>query len=56
MIRRKLPIGIQIFREIREGGHSYVDKTAFAGWLLYECRYYILSRPRALARVCFWIR
>jgi len=25
--RRKLPIGIQTFREIREEGYYYVDKT-----------------------------
>ena len=27
MHRRKLPIGIQTFREIREAGCYYVDKT-----------------------------
>ena len=27
--RRKLPIGIQTFRDIREEGFYYVDKTAF---------------------------
>ena len=26
--RRKLPIGIQTFSEIRTGGYYYVDKTA----------------------------
>ena len=26
--KRKLPIGIQTFRKIREGGYYYVDKTA----------------------------
>ena len=29
MTRRKLPIGIQTFREIREEGCYYVDKTAY---------------------------
>ena len=29
MTRRKLPIGIQTFREIREDDCYYVDKTAF---------------------------
>ena len=28
--RRKLPIGIQNLREIRQGGHYYVDKTGLA--------------------------
>ena len=27
--RRKLPIGIQTFSDIREGGYYYVDKTPF---------------------------
>ncbi|MEB3196515.1 MAG: AAA family ATPase, partial [Candidatus Sericytochromatia bacterium] len=27
MQRKRLPIGIQTFREIRENGHYYVDKT-----------------------------
>ncbi len=30
MNRRKLPIGIQAFREIRTEDHYYVDKTGFA--------------------------
>lgn len=30
MTRRKLPTGIQTFREIREEGFCYVDKTAYA--------------------------
>ncbi|MDR1229601.1 MAG: AAA family ATPase, partial [Azoarcus sp.] len=30
MSRKKLPIGIQTFREIREDNCYYVDKTAFA--------------------------
>ncbi len=28
-IMRKLPIGIQTFEKLREGGYLYVDKTAF---------------------------
>ena len=30
MTKRKLPIGIQTFREIREEGWYYVDETAYA--------------------------
>jgi hypothetical protein len=30
MQRKKLPIGIQTLREIREDNHYYVDKTPFA--------------------------
>jgi len=29
MSRLKLPIGIQSFSSLREGGYTYVDKTAF---------------------------
>ena len=31
--RRKLPLGIQTFREIRSGDYYYVDKTAYPGFL-----------------------
>ncbi len=34
MHRRKLPIGIQTFREIREDDYYYVDKTGFARQLI----------------------
>lgn len=30
MNRQRLPIGIQTFREIREDGYYYVDKSHFA--------------------------
>ena len=30
MVRRKLPIGIQNLREIREEGYCYVEKNPFA--------------------------
>ena len=46
MSRRRLPIGIQTFREIREGDYYYVDKTGFALRLNDEGKYYFLSRPR----------
>ena len=55
-VRRKLPIGIQTFREVREEGCYYVDKTAYAGRLIEEGKHYFLS-PRAVsARACSWIR
>ena len=44
--RRKLPIGIQTFRDIREGGYYDVDKTAFAHRLATTGKYDFLSRPR----------
>jgi hypothetical protein len=53
MTRRKLPIGIQTFREIREEGHYYVDKTGFALRLIEQGKYYFLSRPRRFGKSLF---
>ena len=36
MTRRKLPIGIQTFREMREENYYYVDKTAYIQRLMDE--------------------
>jgi hypothetical protein len=46
MHRRKLPIGIQTFREIREQDFYHVDKTGFARQLVEQGKYDVLSRPR----------
>ena len=48
--RRRLPIGIQTFREIREEGYYYVDKTAYVGRLVDEGKHYFLSRPRRFGK------
>ena len=48
--RRKLPIGIQTFRKIREGGYYYVDKTPFLGRLVDDGTHYFLSRPRRFGK------
>ncbi|MDR0703310.1 MAG: ATP-binding protein, partial [Azoarcus sp.] len=53
MTRKKLPIGIQTFREIREENHYYVDKTPFALRLIDEGKYYFLSRPRRFGKSLF---
>ena len=53
MPRKRLPIGIQTFREIREGGYYYVDKTGFALRLINEGKYYFLSRPRRFGKSLF---
>jgi hypothetical protein len=50
MTRKKLPIGIQTFREIREDNCYYVDKTALALRLIEEGKYYFLSRPRRFGK------
>ena len=53
MPRRRLPIGIQTFRELREGDCYYVDKTAFLRRLLDEGKHYFLSRPRRFGKSLF---
>jgi hypothetical protein len=50
MQRRKLPIGIQTFREIRENGHYYVDKTPLILRLIDQGKTYFLSRPRRFGK------
>ena len=48
--RRRLPLGIQTFREIREEGYYYVDKTAHI-WRLHQAgKHYFLSRPRRFGK------
>ena len=51
--RRRLPIGMQTLREIRERDCYYVDKTAYIGRLLDEGKHYFLSRPRRFGKSLF---
>ena len=51
--KRKLPIGIQTFSEIREDHCYYVDKTAYMGRLVAEGKHYFLSRPRRFGKSLF---
>ena len=53
MSRRKLPIGIQTFRTIREDDCYYVDKTAHIRRLVDEGTHYFLSRPRRFGKSLF---
>ena len=53
MARRRLPIGIQSFREMREENCYYVDKTAFIERLVDEGKHYFLSRPRRFGKSLF---
>ena len=50
---KKLPIGIQTFREILEGHYYYVDKTDLAVKLVNEGKHYFLSRPRRFGKSLF---
>ena len=51
--KRKLPIGIQTFRKIREENCYYVDKTAYIARLVDEGTHYFLSRPRRFGKSLF---
>ena len=53
MTRRRLPIGIQTFRKLREQDCYYVDKTAYVERLLREGTHYFLSRPRRFGKSLF---
>ena len=48
-----LPVGMQTFREVRESGGFYVDKTAFAARMIAEGKCYFLSRPRRFGKSVF---
>ena len=53
MVRRRLPIGMQTFRELRERDCYYVDKTAYIERLLQGAKHYFLSRPRRFGKSLF---
>ena len=46
----KLPIGIQDFVKLREGGYLYVDKTKYLVDLIDSGAVYFLSRPRRFGK------
>ncbi|MDE0124885.1 MAG: AAA family ATPase [Bryobacterales bacterium] len=50
MTGRRLPIGIQTFRKIREEDYYYVDKTAYLQRLIDRGTHYFLSRPRRFGK------
>ena len=53
MAKRRLPIGIQSFREVRETNCYYVDKTAFIERLVAKGKHYFLSRPPRFGKSLF---
>ncbi len=53
MAKLRLPTGIQTFREIREIGCYYVDKTGYALRLVHGGKHYFLSRPRRFGKSLF---
>ena len=50
MKKRRLPTGIQTFREVREADCYYVDKTAHIRQLVEEGKHWFLSRPRRFGK------
>lgn len=50
MTRKKLPIGIQDFRKIRENDFLYVDKTSYLYKMTSQPGAYFLSRPRRFGK------
>lgn len=55
MVKKKLPIGIQTFRDIRDlkENYVYVDKTEIAFSLVSSLRYVFLSRPHRFGKSLF---
>ena len=54
MVKRRLPVGIQTFRRIREEGYYYVDKTSYAQRIAQDAgTHYFLSRPRRFGKSLF---
>ena len=53
MSKRRLPIGLQTFAELRELGCYYVDKTPYIADLLDQGKHYFLSRPRRFGKSLF---
>lgn len=47
---RKLPIGVQSFKKLREGNNIYVDKTDLIYRLVQQDVPYFLSRPRRFGK------
>ena len=48
--KRKLPIGIQDFENIRREGYIYIDKTEYIYNLAHYGKPYFLSRPRRFGK------
>jgi len=52
-ITRKLPLGVQSFKDLREKGFLYVDKTEYLFRLANSSKVYFLSRPRRFGKSLF---
>jgi hypothetical protein len=45
-----LPLGLQDFRSVVEGGYKYIDKTMYLHRMATAGKYYFLSRPRRFGK------
>ena len=52
-IPRKLPLGVQSFKDLREKNFLYVDKTKYLFRLVNNGKVYFLSRPRRFGKSLF---
>ena len=52
-ITRKLPVGIQSFKDLREKHFLYVDKTSYIAQLSQASKVFFLSRPRRFGKSLF---
>ena len=52
-ITRKLPLGVQSFKDLREKGFLYVDKTKYLFRLANSSKVYFFSRPRRFGKSLF---
>lgn len=53
METRKLPVGIQSFKDIRTNNYLYIDKTEYIWALANSGKSYFLSRPRRFGKSLF---
>ncbi|MGP1577302.1 MAG: AAA family ATPase, partial [Treponema sp.] len=52
-VTRKLPIGVQSFKDLREKHFLYVDKTGYIAQLSQANKVFFLSRPRRFGKSLF---
>ena len=52
-LQKKLPVGIQTFKKIREENYIYIDKTDLAYDIIDNYSYVFLSRPRRFGKSLF---
>lgn len=52
-LQKKLPVGIQTFKKIREENYIYIDKTDLAYEIIDNYSYVFLSRPRRFGKSLF---